>query len=233
MLFFVILLTTIAHASVIMARFYELHGVRFMQQQILTMLTMQDEMNTKVHPEWRQQGFEWHRAIWVELAEMLDHYGWKWWKHQKPDIEQVHLELIDIFHFGLSARLVSGQSVESIAEDIEAELGQAEKQASFAETIEVMVANTLSTKHFDVKTFAGLMELTELSFDELFRHYVGKNVLNFFRQDHGYKTGEYIKVWNGKEDNEVLMDVLRSTDANSSSFKDEVYAGLQAQYPAE
>ena len=203
-----------------------------MQQQILTMLTMQDEMNTKVHPEWRKQGFAWHRAMWVELAEMLDHYGWKWWKHQQPDIEQVHLELIDIFHFGLSARLVSGESVDVIANSVEELLKTPNKEASFAETIETMVANTLATKGFDVATFAGLMEQSELSFDELFRHYVGKNVLNFFRQDHGYKTGEYIKIWNGKEDNEVLMDVLRSTDASQADFKDKVYQGLKAAYPA-
>lgn len=203
-----------------------------MQQQLLTMLQMQDDMNTKVHPQWREQGFSWHRAIWVELAEMLDHYGWKWWKHQEPDLEQVHLELIDIFHFGLSARLVSGQDVVEIAEDIEKGLNHPLTQETFAETIEVMVSNTLATKNFDVTTFAGLMEQTELSFDELFRHYVGKNVLNFFRQDHGYKTGEYIKIWNGKEDNEVLMDVLRSTDASKPNFKELVYQGLKSAYPA-
>lgn len=193
---------------------------------------MQDDMNTKVHPQWREQGFAWHRAIWVELAEMLDHYGWKWWKHQTPDIEQVHLELIDIFHFGLSARLVTGQSVTAIADEISAELVTPKPAETFAETIETMVASTLATKSFDVPTFAGLMQQTELSFEELFRHYVGKNVLNFFRQDHGYKTGEYIKVWNGKEDNEVLMDVLRATDATAVDFKDKVYNGLKAVYPA-
>ena len=203
-----------------------------MQQQLLTMLQLQDDMNTKVHPQWREQGFAWHRAIWVELAEMLDHYGWKWWKHQSPDLEQVHLELIDIFHFGLSARLVSGQAVEQIAAEIETDLAQVEVQETFAETVEAMVAATLATKNFDVKTFAGLMQLTDLSFDELFRHYVGKNVLNFFRQDHGYKTGEYIKIWNGREDNEVLMDVLKATDANSADFKDKVYQGLKQAYPA-
>ncbi len=203
-----------------------------MQQQLLTMLQLQDDMNTKVHPQWREQGFAWHRAIWVELAEMLDHYGWKWWKHQSPDLEQVHLELIDIFHFGLSARLVSGQAVEQIAAEIESDLAQVEAQETFAETVEAMVAATLATKNFDVKTFAGLMQLTDLSFDELFRHYVGKNVLNFFRQDHGYKTGEYIKIWNGREDNEVLMDVLKATDANSADFKDKVYQGLKQAYPA-
>ena len=203
-----------------------------MHQQLLTMLELQDSMNTKVHPQWREQGFEWHRAIWIELAEMLDHYGWKWWKHQQPDMEQVHLELVDIFHFGLSACLVSGEPVDAIADSIAAELQQSQTGGDFAQTVELMVANTLASKSFDVKTFAGLMELTLLNFDNLFRNYVGKNVLNFFRQDHGYKTGEYIKIWNGKEDNEVLMDILNATDINSATFKDDVYAGLEKAYPA-
>ena len=129
-------------------------------------------------------------------------------------------------------RFVPEKSVEGIAADIEAELTQVEAKANFAETVEAMVAATLASKNFDVKIFAGLMQLTELSFEELFRHYVGKYVLNFFRQDHGYKTGEYVKIWNGREDNEVLMDVLKATDANSPDFKDKVYQGLKQAYPA-
>lgn len=39
---------------------------------------------------------------------------------------------------------------------------------------------------------------------EWFKQYTGKNVLNVFRQDHGYKAGTYIKVWDGREDNEHL-----------------------------
>jgi len=82
-----------------------------MKQQIALMLTLQDEMNTKVNSDWREQGFEWYRAIWVECAEMLDHYGWKWWKAQAPDMPQVELELIDIWHFGLSDLLQSNSSL--------------------------------------------------------------------------------------------------------------------------
>jgi hypothetical protein len=61
---------------------------------------------------------------------------------------------------------------------------------------------------------------------------VGKNVLNFFRQDHGYKDGSYIKVWQGREDNEHLVDVVNQLDSNDSSFRDDVYRGLVARYPA-
>ena len=71
-----------------------------MKQQLVTMLELQSDMNTKVHADWKQQNFEWYRAIWVECAELLDHYGWKWWKKQNPDVGQIELELVDIWHFG-------------------------------------------------------------------------------------------------------------------------------------
>jgi hypothetical protein len=41
---------------------------------------------------------------------------------------------------------------------------------------------------------------------------VGKNILNQFRQDHGYKEGSYVKIWNGQEDNVVMQNILDSDD---------------------
>ena len=73
---------------------------------VQTMLDLQDKMNTKVHPKWREQGYEWYRAAWIECAELMDHAGYKWWKHAEPDIEQIQLEVVDIWHFGMSALLV-------------------------------------------------------------------------------------------------------------------------------
>ena len=69
-----------------------------------------------------------------------------------------------------------------------------------------------------------------LSWTELFRQYVGKNVLNLFRQDNGYKDGIYRKLWCGREDNEVLVDIIHSLDANQSDFKHAVYASLEVEY---
>ena len=72
-------------------------------------------VDTATHPDWRGQGYPWYRAIWVECAELLDHYGWKWWKHQTPDLEQVQLELVDIWHFGLSDLLARAVPAAQIA----------------------------------------------------------------------------------------------------------------------
>ena len=71
------------------------------RQMLETMAQMQDSHNREVHPQWREQGFDYYRAIWVECAELLDHYGWKWWKHTVPDLDQSRLELVDIWHLSL------------------------------------------------------------------------------------------------------------------------------------
>ncbi len=202
-----------------------------MKQKILTMLTLQDAMNTKVNPDWRSAGYVWYRAIWTECAEMLDHYGWKWWKHQKPDMAQVHLEIIDIWHFALSDLILQHGELEAAAEAALAGLSQPLPGEDFREAIEKMAMETISTRSAQIPAFASLMRLADLGFDELFKTYVGKNVLNFFRQDHGYKDGSYIKIWQGREDNEHLAEILAGLDANGEGFQDQVYQGLQAAYP--
>lgn len=201
-----------------------------MQEQINVMLDLQDSMNSKVNSAWREQNFEWYRAIWIECAELLDHHGWKWWKKQSPDVEQVILELIDIWHFGLSILMQSGLDRAEIIAKIESELVIETTEPDFRIDLESFAAITLTTKSFDVAAFARLMAGMQLSFDQLYRGYVGKNVLNFFRQNNGYKDGSYIKVWAGKEDNEHLVEVVQLLDASSTAFSDDVYAALESRY---
>ena len=64
------------------------------RNQLNVMLELQDKMNARVHPDWQSQNFPWYRAIWTECAETMDHYGWKWWKKQTPDRDQVCMELV-------------------------------------------------------------------------------------------------------------------------------------------
>lgn len=200
-------------------------------QQIQTMLELQEAMNTKVHPEWRAQGFEFYRAIWIECAELLEHYGWKWWKKQTPDTEQVALELIDIWHFGLSIRLQNSEDLDALAAEIDRELIVETDEPDFRLDLEAFAGATLADQQFHIDKFGRMMAGIRMSFDELYRGYVGKNVLNFFRQDNGYKDGSYRKNWHdGREDNEHLVEVVHSLNAASPSFKDEVYAALEGRY---
>ncbi len=200
-------------------------------QQLRVMLDLQDRMNSRVNDHWRQQGFEWYRAIWVECAELMDHYGWKWWKKQAPDTEQVALELIDIWHFGLSILLQGGEPLAALVQRVQRELVVATEQPDFRLDLEAFAAATLADRQFHLDLFGRLMAGVDLSFDALYRGYVGKNVLNFFRQDHGYKDGSYRKLWHdGREDNEHLVEVASQLDASRESFKDDLYTALSERY---
>ncbi|MFT6389319.1 MAG: dimeric dUTPase (all-alpha-NTP-PPase superfamily) [Cellvibrionaceae bacterium] len=200
-----------------------------MQTQLQIMLELQDAMNTRVNLSWRSEKFEWYRAIWIECAELMDHYGWKWWKHQSPDLEQVKLELIDIWHFGLSILLQDNIPSPVILVELEEALGS-DKKDDFKDILENFALSTLESKDFSIPLFVALLEATDMSFDDLYCGYVGKNVLNFFRQDHGYKDGSYKKVWGGKEDNEHLVELVSKLDTSDKQFSDKLYAGLKARY---
>jgi len=200
-------------------------------QQISIMLELQNNMNNKVNADWQSQGYEWYRAIWVECAELMDHYGWKWWKKQTPDTEQVALELIDIWHFGLSILLQSGKPQAELIAQIQAALTIKTDEKDFRLDLEKFVAATLGDRQFHIDLFGRLMAGIDMSFEQLYRGYVGKNVLNFFRQDHGYKDGTYRKHWHdGREDNEHLVEAVQSLDTTKSEFKDELYQVLVKRY---
>jgi len=202
-----------------------------LKQALINMLNMQDRMNSRVHEDWAKQDFEWYRAAWVECGELIEHYGYKWWKKQEADLEQVRLEVIDIWHFGLSALFHDGKDIEQIASEIEAELAEFRPAGlGVREATEALALHSLQTKSFSPSRFWELMLSAGFDFDSLYSAYVGKNVLNFFRQDHGYKLGTYTKNWAGKEDNEHLVDLVAALDKGAPDFADQVYRALDDRY---
>ncbi|MDG1944172.1 MAG: dUTP diphosphatase [Halioglobus sp.] len=202
-----------------------------MKQALINMLTMQDRMNSRVHEDWASQNFEWYRAAWIECGELIEHYGYKWWKKQEADMEQVRLEVIDIWHFGMSALFQNGKNIEQIAGEIETELENFQVAGlGVREATEVLALHCLETKSFSPARFWELMLSTGFTFETLYSAYVGKNVLNFFRQDNGYKLGTYTKNWAGKEDNEHLVELVANLGKGSPDFADQVYRALEGRY---
>lgn len=195
-----------------------------------TMAEMQDTHNNHVHPDWRSQGYEYYRAIWVECAELLDHFGWKWWKQQSPDLDQVKLEVVDIWHFGLSDLLRSEKLDDSVCDALQVVSGGGDA-AAFRLAVEALAERTLVERAFVVAPFAEVMRQLPLDFQELFDLYVGKNVLNNFRQDHGYKTGEYRKIWHDREDNEHLVEALADLHCSPDEIPARLYEALLRRYP--
>ena len=198
------------------------------------MADMQALHNTQVHPQWLEQGHAYYRAIWVECAEMLDHFGWKWWKAHSPDLDQVRLELVDIWHFGLSDLLRANMLGDATLAAFEARspvaAGTRASGEGLRRAIESLAAATLQQRAFPLAEFVDVMAALPLDFSSLYRLYIGKNVLNRFRQDNGYKEGHYRKHWDGREDNEELVRLATSLLPGTPGYADALYERLDARY---
>ena len=139
------------------------------QTMLNTMVTMQEEHNLLVHAQWREQGFEFYRAMWVECAEMLDHFGWKWWKQQSPDIDQVKLELVDIWHFALSELMRDGEIPPAVAEQLASVAVRESADAdAFRLAIETLAGSCLQTRSFDLTAFTAAMATLPMDYAELY-----------------------------------------------------------------
>ena len=200
-------------------------------RRLAAMAAMQEAHNRLVHPQWASQGHAYYRAVWVECAELLDHYGWKWWKKQEADLDQVKLEIVDIWHFGLSELLRCGQVDRNLAARLAALLAQPARQ-EFRSAVEALAQTSLATRAFDLPAFVAVLRALPMDFDELYASYVGKNILNAFRQRHGYRSGEYRKVWNGREDNEHLAELTRGMNTAAANFPADLAEALAARYAA-
>ena len=212
--------------------------------QLQTMFQLQAAMNYRVDPNWTDARYPYLRAVVVEAAEAIEHHGWKWWKQQHRDLGQLQMELVDIWHFLLSeillrnggdedkARLYLEAAYERQSPTRRLQFDGQEYSLEELELLDLLQAliGTAAAGRVELGLFAEIMSGCELDWPELYKQYVSKNVLNFFRQDHGYQEGTYRKIWNGREDNEVLVEVMATLDAEDPSFKDSLYALLEAVY---
>ena len=199
------------------------------RDKLIAMLELQDKLNQTVNPDWLHAGYPWHRAIMVEAVEALEHYGWKWWKAQAPDIAQTRMELVDIFHFILSMGLENAKGDHNKAADTILSVFYDPSSPTDRDTLELfdLLAGYAAEGKICIPAFVHLMQELSLSWDDMYRVYVGKNVLNMFRQNHGYKDGTYRKDWDGVEDNIVLADIMFS---HPEATPNELYYELRGLY---
>lgn len=213
------------------------------ESHLSSMLELQVDINSRVNPEWIGANYNWYRAIQVKGLEAIELHDWKWWK-QRPaaDMNQLRMELVDIWHFTLSTFLQDKQgNTNSALKEMLAEFNQHQKSVTFDnkcfELAQMPVLDKLdllvglaAARRVSLALFDSLLADCEMSWTDLFKQYIGKNVLNFFRQDHGYKEGTYIDTWDYRKDNENLIELLEQLDLESSNIRDELYESLKAKY---
>lgn len=218
------------------------------------MLQLQAQLNDATNGENWVKGItkdakeiDWKRCIYMECAEMIDSFSWKHWKNikQEPDWANLQVEVVDVWHFVMSLAIENySKTLRGGIEDLAINISNLDsfskidtKSDDFAPQKKIMLKvedimrEVLSQDELDLEallaSFFDLVVFSGLDLETLYRLYVGKNILNQFRQDHGYKEGTYIKVWAGKEDNVIMK---RIWEENVDIAPDELYNELTKLY---
>ncbi len=207
------------------------------RERLEEMFALQNRLNDDTNgPGWRdgvtKQGkvINWKRCIVMETAELIDSFSWKHWKNIEGgiDLENVRIEMVDIWHFVMShvLRFKTAEEAADLAlatwressvrvpsEWSEADNGRIDELlAPFEDLMALALVRSEGPVDLEelLERFWVCLDATGMDFDRLYRLYIGKNALNQFRQGHGYKEGHYKKLWNGREDNAVLQEILAS-----------------------
>lgn len=88
------------------------------------MFRMQAELNKRIgvreseamsEEEQQKWVLNYCRAMTQEIAELTDSIPWKWWaKYQKFDKQNARVEVVDLFHFLISAAEILGMTADDV-----------------------------------------------------------------------------------------------------------------------
>lgn len=210
-----------------------------MNTKLETMIKMQNEFNCKIHPEWEKQNYPFHLAVLDEIGEALNHYGWKWWTEKKePNIPMLKLEMVDIWCF-LMSHAFKTLSVLDLDWVVEKYTFLDKKDASISD-FKIEIGNLYDPNLcFSYRCFFRCLLALDMTFDELYKLYVGKMALNKLRQDMGYREGKYKKTWCFKdtdymevEDNEYMYTFCEHLTSEDPELFKRIYKKLLAAYVA-
>jgi dimeric dUTPase (all-alpha-NTP-PPase superfamily) len=208
------------------------------------MVELQHSFNIQVAGEdYLQKNLPWDSAIIAESGELLESYGYKWWKKQEQDLANVKVEAVDLLHFVISFYLdvnynygnddkESRDSFDFIAQTTK-EFERAFTNNEVYKTDILPLINMLNSDEYDrFETMKQMFIKLEMTNEDVYIAYIVKNCLNKFRADNGYKDGTYIKDWNGKEDNVVAYTIAEEWGADNELFE-HLYIDLETYYNEE
>lgn len=210
------------------------------RNNLRSMLELQNTLNSVINANWINQNYPFLRAAFVEAAEALEHHGWKWWKSQTPDYYQLQIELIDILHFYLSDVLIQSkgnldQAIAIIDDEIKETTVSFDSKDYTLDNIEILdllelIGSLSAVRRRSFAVLDELMKKCALTWEEAYSQYTSKNILNLFRQDNGYRSGEYEKIWDGEEDNVWLEKISKNMDINSQDYPKQLKSALEHKY---
>ena len=211
--------------------------------KIETMYKLQDKLNSDTNgKDWASSGvtkegrqINWLRCIYMETAEAIDSMNWKHWKdiHAEDDVANLKVELVDIWHFIMSEHIVKSgieKAIKEAEKDIMEVANQTDEVISNADKLfflEELMRDSVNGRLPYRAFLQAVRQIEDFTMEDVYKLYIGKNCLNQFRQDHGYKDGTYVKLWDGQEDNVYMQQAL---DENPDLDFDALYQRLETIY---
>ena len=220
--------------------------------KILQMLELQQELNDATNGLGWENGvtkngklIDWKRCAFLECAELIESYPWKHWKNIEAlaDTENIKIEAVDIWHFIMSQALTEYKvNNQGNISDLAHAIANIENFKYFTQksrhedkdyytqikVVEALIKSLFVNDSTEIliSKFIEVAMQSNLDLDSLYTLYIGKNILNTFRQKHGYKEGSYIKIWQGKEDNVVMQNILEQKELTALAL----YQALEDAY---
>lgn len=207
---------------------------------------LQAELNDKYTPAWRTEGRLHDRidypmaAAYELLAEFLPSAkNFEWWKPAKElDPLNARVELVDALHFILSEMILQNPSPEALKNalsepNLEQALPDSYHTLELSTALKRCVRSCLThlNDSFILVDFSILCRAAGSSLTEILGMYRGKNLLNGFRINNGYKQGTYEKVWilqgEAQEDNYWVFQHLIK---NPTLSKEEILSFMEDTY---
>jgi hypothetical protein len=144
-------------------------------------------------------------ALIEELGEYVASLGYQDWKVVPRDEENMLVELADICIFAMNCEYYDEikPKISPVVYD--------RKHLGFTPDLAFVdeVLSMINNKEFNtIPSFIVTNRPQVLTVIE------GKQTLNVIRQAYGYKEGKYNKYWNGVQDNEVMMSLVRNGEPN-------------------
>lgn len=227
------------------------------------MISMQHDLNiatnglnyavTTAH-EMTGKKINWNRTAWTGAARFIETLGWKHWEHSKDDLDRAKVVLSDIWHSLMSGQLtrhaflsgeVDDQTIESVASDAYLAFASRWENSKMDENhldkTDRFVASLLSNDEncFEAqRLFWEICDVIGLGLKELSQIVTTKNLLYRFRNENGYGTGDYKKVWwwmspTGQSievGDEIVAQDIAKTIRGHEQFEERLYETLTTVY---
>jgi len=214
-----------------------------LKNKIKEMVSLQKRLNDNTNGEnWingitkENRKINWFRCIYMESAEAIDSLNWKHWKslNAPEDMENVKIEVVDIWHFILSQAIVKfngdlDKTTDYLISSYEKykNIKNSFNEINLIDLFEQIIANSVEKEIPIIEFYAIVDKIDNFTMDNVYSLYIGKNCLNEFRQANGYKENTYIKLWNGKEDNVYMQEIISK---NPEIIFSDLYQKLEDKY---